>query len=287
MTRIDCVNKDVFEYTDYREFLRDRYKSLKRENARAFSFRLFSKRCGFNSPNFLKLVMDGKRNLSEDSAERFARGFKFSRDEMNFFKSLVRFNQATVQEDKEKLAKQLFRSGRFKKARPISAAQFDYYNKWYFVPIREMVSSKSFKEDPKWIANKLKPQIEPSEAEHAIKSLLQLGLLKRDSLGKLVQADAVLDTGDEVTAASVATFHREMLRKASESIDLFDRTEREISCVTIAISKENSVRIKNLIQNFRKQILQIADEQQDAEKICQIGLQLFPLSEDLYAGDKE
>lgn len=281
-----CINSDIFEYTDYREFLRDKYTTLKEENPQRFSFRAFSKRCGFSSPNFLKLVMDGLRNLSEDSADKFARAFKLSREETNYFKSLVKFNQAITGEDKELFAKQLFRSERFRKAQPLKPAQFNYYTKWYFIPIREMVSSQSFKEDPKWIASRLIPKIETHEAEQALNELIQLGLIKRNSQGKLIQVDSIIDTGDEVIAASIASFHREMLRKASESIELFERSEREISCATVAISKKNAAKIKGLIQNFRKQILQIAAEEQDVEKICQIGLQLFPLSDDLEQGDK-
>jgi len=284
--KMSCVNSDIFEYIDYREFLRDRYLSLKEETPRKFSFRAFSMRCGFSSPNFLKLVIDGKRNISEESAGKFANAFKLSRDETKFFKLLVKFNQAASGEDKEQFAKQIFRSRRFKNAQPLKSAQFNYYAKWYFIPIRELVASKMFKEDPHWIATQLVPHIEPQEAEQAVRELLELRLLKRDPSGKLIQTDSTIDTGDEVISTSIAGFHREMLRKASESIDRFERTEREISSATVGISKKNAERIKNLIQRFRKELLQIAGEEQEVERICQIGIQLFPLSGDLKQGDK-
>jgi uncharacterized protein (TIGR02147 family) len=62
---------DVFEYLDYRAFLRDIYLAKKAER-RGFSFRAFSRRANLRSPNYLKLVMDGERNLSRAMAERFA-----------------------------------------------------------------------------------------------------------------------------------------------------------------------------------------------------------------------
>ena len=281
-----CMSKDIFEYTDYRQFLRDRYLSLKEESPQKFSYRAVAKRCGFSSPNFLKLVIDGQRNLSDDSATKFAHAFKLSRDEAHFFKLLVKFNQATVGEKKEKYAKQIFRSRRFKDAQPLRSEQFNYYAKWYFIPIRELVASPFFKEDPRWIAAQLVPKIDPQEAEQAIQELLKLGIVKRDSQGKLIQTNSAVDTGDEVLSASIAAFHREMLRKASESIDRFERTEREISAATVGVSKKNAERIKKLIQRFRKELLQIAEEEQSVERICQIGIQLFPLSNDLESGEE-
>ena len=57
----------VFAYSNYREFLRDWFAQL--QSSPGFSFRSFSRIAGFNSPNFVKLVVDGKRNLSIESAE--------------------------------------------------------------------------------------------------------------------------------------------------------------------------------------------------------------------------
>lgn len=51
---------DVFEYLDYRAFLRDYY--AERKQSRGLSFRSFSKRAGLGSPNYLKLVMEGARS---------------------------------------------------------------------------------------------------------------------------------------------------------------------------------------------------------------------------------
>jgi hypothetical protein len=50
----------IFQYSDYRAFLRDHFAYMKATNA-SYSFRTFSRLAGFNSPNFLQLVYDGKR----------------------------------------------------------------------------------------------------------------------------------------------------------------------------------------------------------------------------------
>ena len=67
----DTDRIDVFDYLDYRAFLRDFYADMKR-TGRGFAFRSFSRRARLVSPNHLKRVMDGDRNLTHEMAERFA-----------------------------------------------------------------------------------------------------------------------------------------------------------------------------------------------------------------------
>ena len=62
------------DYDDYRAYLSELIDFL-RTSKRGFSFRRFSKRAGYQSPNFLKLVIDGQRNLSDDSIAKFAGAF--------------------------------------------------------------------------------------------------------------------------------------------------------------------------------------------------------------------
>ena len=51
------------EHLDYRVFLGE-YDKAAKENLPAFSYRYFSQKAGYRSPVFLKLVIDGQRNLS-------------------------------------------------------------------------------------------------------------------------------------------------------------------------------------------------------------------------------
>lgn len=277
MTKAESRKLNIFEYDNYRSFLKDLYASLKKEKS-AFSFRFFSKQAGFRSPNFLKLVMDGKRNLSADGVGKFAKALKLNKEETNFFRNLVMLNQAGTVEEKKYCAEQLIRHRFYKKVYPLRQAQYDYYSNWYFIPVRELVGTVGFREDPAWIAHRLVPPITASEAEKALKELEQLGLIKRDETGKLIQTDGFISTGDEVASTSVAQFHKEMMQKGAESIDRFPNTEREISSVTIGLSEENSRQVKELIQRFRRELLAIAGQDQKATGVYQVNFQLFPLT---------
>jgi uncharacterized protein (TIGR02147 family) len=189
-------------------------------------------------------------------------------------------NQATTTADRQFYAEQLFKSRSYKKIQPLKESQFHYYAYWYLVPVRELINVEGFKEDPQWIANKIKPAITTAEARRALEDLQKLDLVRRDANGKLVQSSPNLNTADEVTSSVVAQYHKEMLKKAVESIDRFPREKREISCATFSVTPHGARRIKELVQKFRQDILDITAQEVNPQNVYQLNFQLFPLSDD-------
>ena len=57
---------DVLHYSNYRTFLADYYEFKKSESPDLLP-PLFREEGGITSPNYLKLVMDGQRNLTKKS----------------------------------------------------------------------------------------------------------------------------------------------------------------------------------------------------------------------------
>jgi uncharacterized protein (TIGR02147 family) len=267
----------IFEYDNYRAYLRDLYRFYK-ETKPCFSYRYFSQKAGFRSPNFLKLIIEGKRNLSSESIERFTDALNLSKKEADFFRVLVHLNQARTIGEKKLYAEQLMQSRSFRSIHPLRQDQYRYYRDWYNIPIREMTVLPEFSEDPGWIARRLVPTISPQQAQRALDLLFQLGLLKRDESGRIVQSDAFISTGDEVTFTSVANYHRAMIQKGSEALDRFAGPDRDISSVTMALSEEGFREIKSLIQKFRKELLAIADQEKRPDGVYQVNFQLFPLA---------
>jgi uncharacterized protein (TIGR02147 family) len=139
--------KSVFEYNDYRVFLKDAYFHLKNEN-KNFSFRYFSRVAGFKSPSVLKQVIDGQINIATNSIDKFSKAFKLNKEESVFFRHLVLLNQAKSVDEKQVHLNELLRCRAFKRMYPLSKLQANYYQHWYFIPVRELVNLKGFKEDP-------------------------------------------------------------------------------------------------------------------------------------------
>lgn len=275
--------KKVFEYTNYRNYLKDQYDELKVTSS-SFSYRYFSKQCGFKSPNFLKLVIDGQRNLSHDSIDTFAKFFKLGKRESDYFKKLVLFNQAKTTTEKESLAKEILNSSIFKKLHPVTKDHFEYLSYWYYVAIRELISTKKIKLDAINIQKLLTPNVSLKDVEKALECLLRLKMIKRKD-NRYIQSYELVSTGDEVSSAAVASFHREMFQLASSSIDRIESEKRDISAVTIALSEDSVKELKLMIQKFRKDVLALSESEKNKQVVYHMALQMFPLSkseEDIY-----
>ncbi len=273
-----ALQVDVFAYFGYRAFLRDAYADLKQRQA-GFSYRWFARRAGMTSPNFLKLVIDGKRNLSAASTERFATALELSSNETAFFRELVGFGQARSAAEKNR---HFERIGAYRQHRAVCALerhQFESLSHWWYPAIRELVACEGFVEDPEWIAGRLVPAITPAQARQALDLLDALGFVERDERGRLRQRTPMLSTGPEVRSLAVGNFHRQMMERAAASIDLVDRDLRDTSGVTIALSPEAFQRVKQKIVELRAELLAVSAGEDRPTRVVQVNFQLFPLAD--------
>lgn len=271
-----------FEFDDYRAFLRDLISYL-RETTRSFSFRKFSRRAGYQSPNFLKLVIDGKRNISEESMGRFAEAFGFPSKEALDFRNLVRFNQSKTDIERNENYRRLRRT-RPGKAAELGGAQYDIYSAWYALPIRELATLEQFNEAPEKIAHRFIRSVSAVEARKALKLLQQVGLLVRGAKGNLRATASSLRTGPEVPLG-VRNFHRAMLDQAKAALDGIPKTKRHVSSLTQALSREQYEDVCERIDVFREELLEVMEQKRpgtsDDAEIYFVGFEVIPLTKPL------
>jgi uncharacterized protein (TIGR02147 family) len=272
------VGVSVYDFLDYRAYLRAYYESAKRVRP-SFSFRLFSKLAGLRSPNFLKLVIEGQRNLGPDSVGRFADALGLEAADRAFFADLVAFNQAQTMSEKNRAFERIAASRRFRRARRIDGELFAYLSHWYNPAVRELAGRADFCEDPRWIAARLRPAITPNEAAEALELLLSLGLLVRDPrTGRVERGEPTLTTEHEVSALGAAAFHRQMLERAGGSLELFSRELRDLAALTVCVSPKTAALVKRRIHEFRETLAEICDSDAEGSVVYQLNVQWFPLS---------
>jgi uncharacterized protein (TIGR02147 family) len=268
---------DIFAYDDYRAFLRDLYASKKGQK-RGFSLRAFSRKAGLTSSNYLKLVMDGDRNLSPAMAERFAEACGLRERERAYFCELVGYAQAETAAERERAYRSLSSFRRFREVFPLDRAHEAYHAHWYVPAIRELASRSDFRADPKWIARTLLPSITARKAEQALSVLRELGLLVEDTQGNLRQAHALVETPDRPLGHHVVKYHRTMMERAAEAIDHIPREQREIASLTLCLSQSQLLALKQRLTEVRRELLQEFTAGPDARRVVQLNFQLFPLS---------
>jgi uncharacterized protein (TIGR02147 family) len=274
---------NVFEYTDYREYLRDSYALNKKQDPR-FSYRNFSMRLGFSSPNFLMLVVQGKRNISRSTCFKISKLLRHTKREAGYFENMVFFSQVESQEEKSACFGAMMELRRNLKVARIDEAQYQYLSTWYNPVVRELACMAGTSADSKALAARLSPRITASQARRALDLLKTLGLI-RESKGRHVQADPILSTGPEVNSVAAADFHKAMAQLAAESYDRHTRAERTITGCTVAITKEQFQELKRELADMRKRALEKAQAASGPVRVYQLNLHLFPVSRRWEGGD--
>ncbi len=264
----------VYTYLDYRTFLRDYYDFRKGQN-RGFSHRFFARRAGFSSPSFLKLVIEGKRNLSEEMAERFAEACRLDKAQAAYFCLLVRFDQAKSSEEKQEHYKHLVARRRHQGIGEVETARYAYFSTWYLPAIRELSLREDFQADPAWISQELWPSVPVGKVVEALDTLKTLGLLSHEG----ERSDALLlTTAQETGSILIASYHREMLERAAQAIDLIPAAQRDLSALVLCLGDEGLRKLKERMQAFRRELLELSSLESDPQKVVQVNFQLFPLS---------
>ncbi len=272
-------------FDDYRAYLRAMIGYLKTTKPQ-FSYRYFSRVAGFSSPNFLKLVAEGQRNLSPKSIAKFAKGLGLDQEEQETFETLVLLGQAQTDAERNRYYLRLRRQASSAASMRLEEAQYRVYSLWYALPIREMLLLPDFQEDPAWIGRRLRPPVRASDVEQALSLLLEVGLVVRDDEGRLRPADTNISTGPRVRSLAVRNYHRAMLDLASKSLDGVPLELRDITALTFALSPVQFQEVRARIAKFRRELLEMmsdqASEGADQREVFQVGFQLFPITrEDL------
>ena len=267
----------IFEFDNFRAFLKS-YQEYKKEIDPNFTLRSFAKRAGFNSPATLTRIINGERNLSKKGIIQFSKAMDLNGQEIEFFENLVFFNQAKTEAQQEHFAKKILKSKLHKEIKPLAEDQYYYWSCWFNPIIRELVELPNFNENPQWIANQITPAISSKKASIALKKLLNLNLLKRNNNGNLEKSDANITTGDQVVFSPLKKFHRTMIQLGKESIERFDKKDRQVSSLTLSLNRTKFEKIKVLINQFRKDLLAIANEDEEDNQIFQINFQIFPVT---------
>ena len=271
----------VFDYTDYRRYLSD-YYAFQKKHSMAFSYRFFAKRAGFHSSGFYKEVVDGKRSLSRSLIRRFSEALKHNKKEADYFENMVYFSEAEEVDERVLYFKKMMVSYESKADR-ILGGQYEYFSRWYYVVIRELLAYVRFKNDYQALARMLNPPIRPDQARKAIRVLEKLKLIEKNRDGFYVRSSQVLTTGypiddERVHLLNVINFQKTMLKMADQAYDRHPLKKMDMSTLTLSVSEQTLQAMKEEIADFRKRLLSMAEKGENPDRIYQLCYHFFPMT---------
>lgn len=265
----------VFDYLDYRAFLGGWYQEQKAAK-RGLGYRAIASKVGYSSPGFFTQILQGKTNISRETAEGFAELIGLKGRNRDYFLTLVVWNQAKdakiLQSSHQKLRKFLdFR------IRDLKKEQQSFLESWHHAAIREIIGITPFQGDFDSLAKSLDPAVSPKVAKESIELLLSLGLAAKTSRG-VERREASLSSGTTLPTEVTDKFFRELHALGARALDHFERSDRNLSWVTFSASERARTEIIEEARNFRRRILEIAARDDQPTAVHQLTLMLHPLT---------
>lgn len=279
---------NISEYMDYRKYLADFYSFRRhqtKKDLRPYSYQMFSAAANIKSPQYLRLIIDGKRNLSDDMVAKFAKALNLTRDHTDELRILVHFTQATDPAERNRHLKTLMelRVSQKIKSGEIDSKAFDQIPSWVAWILHSMTDLKDISFDIQTLKNLLGEKATQDEIQQALDKLLESGQLTRDpETGKIKKSRPILENADNIPVALVRKLQAELLYLGMESLFQDEPMEREFGTVTLSLTEKEFEEIKFKLRQIRKQMTKdnsIARAQAPGERIYQLNIQLFPVTQ--------
>jgi len=266
---------ELFDYLEYREYLRDVYTE-KHTRDTWFSYRYIGNRIGMDSSYFIRVVQ-GKKHLSDEHILRISKLLKHNSEEKRYFENLVYFNKARTTNQAERFLEELYRIRRVR-YNPLQKDRQEYFSRWYYVALRNVLDFFPFQGDYKELAKQLDPPISEIQARKGVKLLERLGLIEQQQDNTWIVLDDHLHSGDSWEGQIIRQFQEQTLKLAQKSLKEHPRDYRDISTMTMNISAGNLRDIRDLIRDFQASVARLVEDTPESDRVYQFNMQLFPLT---------
>lgn len=268
--------KPVMEYNSFRVYVRDYYTERKERSG--FTWRDFAKAAGYSSPVFLKLVCDGKSNLSEVGVERVASAMGLVGTDLQYFRLLVAFNQEKETKRQKALFAEMRKLASENSISLVGEEQYDFYGNWLNPVLRELAPNLE-KPTPAKLAGQCIFDVDTAQVKKSLKFLENSGFVQKAEDGNYLQNNKSISTGSiDVASMAIREMHRQMGELAVQSLDVVPVDRRDISGMTMGLSEAAFAKLTKELADFRQRVRAIAMESSGEESVYRLNLQLFPLT---------
>lgn len=274
------------DYLDYRQYLKDFYQ-FKREQTkrdlRPYSYQVFSSAANIKSPNYLKMIIEGKRNLSDDMIVKFAKAMGFNKDLTEEFKLLVLMNQCPETADRNMYLKDLseHRVQSQLKSGQLDRKTWEKIPNWVAWVLYAMIDQEGVQFDVTQLKNLLRGKAADDEIETALNSLIQSGEVIRDPKTGALQKAINTEAPDEIPVALVRKLQAQLMYLGLESLYQDAPTEREFGTLTMSLTQSEFEEIKFKLRQLRKSLHKdnsISRKDGKGDRVYQLNIQLFPVT---------
>lgn len=269
---------NIYDYLDYRLFLRDFY-DLEKSLDPTFSYRVFATAVDIDASLLVK-ILRSKRHLSDTSVNTFVAFFNFKEGKSEYFREMVAYGKAKTPDAIRKHFETLQKM-RPSRCRMLDEARYRYFQQWYYPMVRSALDVYEYRgeQDALSLGNSCIPKLTAAQIVTSVEALLQLGLAKRNEQGRIVPSDAHVRTQDHWLSASISEYQKTVTELGRQSIENIPKENRDISTLTMALDSSQIEKIRGILADARKSIVNVVNSMpaEQCDSVYQLNFQMFPM----------
>lgn len=282
------VQPGLGEYTDFRQYLKDVY-NFRRANEstgfRSYSYSTFSAAADIKSPNYLKLIIDGRRNLSEDMITRFARALRLQKPEADEFRALVRYGQAVQPIERNQFLKELadLRARRALDSGEITEANWEKVPGWIGWVLYAMAEQSNVHFEPQTLTRLFRAKASADDIRTSLRKLMDSGELSRNlETGEVTKGRDLVESPQDLPVPLIRKLQAELIYLGIESLFRDSPKEREFGAMTLSMTEDEFNQVRFELRQLRKRLqrdILVKRKAAKGDRVYQMNIQLFPLTD--------
>jgi uncharacterized protein (TIGR02147 family) len=150
---------------------------------------------------------------------------------------------------------------------------FEAISSWEHFAILSLLTVKGFRPNVKAIGARL--NIGTGVVIDALRRLEKLGLIAKEN-GVLKVTNKNLTTTHEMPSRAVREANKQYIEKALYSLEHHSVEDRDMTGITMAVSKKKLKEAKKIIKKFRREICETLEDE-ETDDVYRLNVQLFPL----------
>jgi uncharacterized protein (TIGR02147 family) len=274
-------------YTDFRKYLKDFYQlklAETKSSLRPYSYAQFSVAADIKSPAYLKLIIDGQRNLSMSMIFKFAKALGFSKEETEEFRLLVLYGQAKDPLERNRHLKEIaeLRVNNQLKTGELPSDIWEKVPGWVAWVLYAMADQKDVEFSPHVLRALMRNKPSLEEVKKSLTRLLDSGELEKDpQTGEVTKARELMAGVESVPVALVRKLQAELIYLGLESLFQDSPLDREFGALTFALTEEEFEHLKFELRHLRKRLFKdfaVNRKAVKGDRVFQLNIQLFPVT---------
>ncbi len=273
---------EVGEHLDYRKYLLEFYnfkRKTERVGRRAYNYSAFSASADIKSPNYLKMIIEGKRNLSSEMIDRFSKALRHTASDRRDFRLLVSYNQEMDPVLRASKLKELAEY-RYAQKKP-SQDEENLLDDWLNLVIHQLADQEGVDiNNIEQLSQLIRVRPRPERVQQSIDALVGAGVFEKIG-GQLHKVKSNIESPENVPFEVIRKLQSELIFLGLESLFSDSSSDREFGGATLNLTKEEFKRLKFDLRKFRKawhRDIEASREATQGDRVYQLNIQLFPIT---------